>query len=118
MTTNTKYEEGAGGGNEKRKACNLPPDPDGLFKRAASRGNKVIAFYEELYPDPGRDWLVANLLHDLMHFCDRNGAIFGDFATDEANAHYLYDSLLEENLDDLGWEQRRERQAKGSPKQV
>ena len=49
---------------QKRK---LPIDPDGLFKRAAARGAKVIAMYDKLNPDLGRDYLVSNLIHDLMH---------------------------------------------------
>lgn len=51
----------------KRKLNKLPPDPDGLFERAAERGKIVFVMYEALNPGPSRDDLVSNLLHDLMH---------------------------------------------------
>jgi hypothetical protein len=84
------------------KTNKLPPDPDGLFKRAAARAKKVMAIYEHLNPGPGRDDLVGNLLHDLMHLCDRDRTL-GDFHEGHGLALWLYQDLLAENLCDVGW---------------
>lgn len=88
-------------GNTSRKRHKLPPDPDGLFKRAAKRGKKLIAFYEELDPGLARDDLVSNVLHDLMHLCDRD-EMHGNFHQGHGFALYLYQDLLAENLSDVG----------------
>ena len=94
-----------------RQSGRLPPDPDGLFKRAARRGKKVVAFYEELYPDPGRDWLVANLLHDLMHCCDRVPEL-GNVDEECVRAISLYVGLVEENMTDVELAKRQRRRSK------
>jgi hypothetical protein len=78
---------------QKRK---LPPDPDGLFARAAARAKKVIAFYEKMYPDPGRDCLVQNLIHDLMHLADRDPSL-GDIDEEAVWAIRMYDDLVKES---------------------
>ena len=88
--------------DSKRKVHKRPPDTDGLFKRAAARAKKVVAFYEELYPDPGRAWLLANLLHDLLHLCDRDRTL-GSFDKSHGRAFGLYEDLAAENMWVLDW---------------
>lgn len=83
------------------KTRELPPDPDGLFKRAAKRAKKVLAMYGQLNPGPERADLVANLLHDLMHLCDRDRTL-GDFHKEHAFALTMYQDLLAENIWALG----------------
>lgn len=78
----------------KRK---LPPDPDGLFKRSAARARKVVAKYENLYPEVTRDCLVTSLVHDLMHLCDRDSTL-GDFYENYVSALETYAGLVEQNL--------------------
>lgn len=56
--------------NAKPQKSKLPPDTDGLLKRAAARGKKVIAMYKSLNPD-AEGHLLSNNFHDLMHLCDR-----------------------------------------------
>lgn len=46
----------------KPEVHKLPPDPDGLFKRATARAKTVIAMYDDLNPDWARGDLVFNLL--------------------------------------------------------
>lgn len=82
--------------NAKTPMRKLPPDPDGLFKRAAARAKKVVAMYDDLYPDAGREFLVSNLLHDLMHLCDRD-ATLGDLNEEYVQAFRLYESLVAES---------------------
>jgi hypothetical protein len=84
------------------KSHKRPPDPDGTFKRAAARAKKVITFYEELYPDPGRAWLVANLLHDLLHLCDRDRTL-GSFTKSHGDALWIYEDLAAENMWVMDW---------------
>ena len=74
----------------------LPPDPDGLFKRAGRRAKKVIALYDLMNPGLGRDYLVCNLLHDLMHLCDRDPTL-GGFDESCGTALAVYEGLVEEN---------------------
>jgi hypothetical protein len=104
MATKTRRRSAQKGNSTKRplKQRKLPPDPDGLFKRAAARAKKVIAMYDELNPGLGRDSLVSNLLHDLMHLCDRDRKL-GDFHEEHGSALWTYQDLLAENMWDLGW---------------
>lgn len=74
----------------------LPPDPDGLFKRAAARAEQILVLYDDLFPDLDEDYLVTNLLHDLMHFCDRHPSLK---SFDEAHgfAVFTYERFVKEN---------------------
>ena len=80
-------------GSEKRKP---PPDPDGLFAECARMAEKVIAMYDRLNPGCGDESLVGNLLHDLMHLCDREPKL-GGFDEGYELAIYLYDDLTEKS---------------------
>lgn len=82
--------------NAKPQMRKLPPDPDGLFKRAAARAKKVVAMYDALYPEAGREFLISNLLHDLMHLCDRDASL-GDLNEEYVQAFHLYQSLVAES---------------------
>lgn len=87
------------------KPHKLPPDPGGLFESAASRAKKVLAIYDELYPEAGGvegGFLVTNLLHDLMHLCDREPKL-GNFHQKYAEAVGVCQDLLAENMWTLGW---------------
>ncbi|MFZ2980428.1 MAG: hypothetical protein WA085_05310 [Sphingobium sp.] len=74
----------------------LPRDPDGLFKRAAARAKKVTAMYDDLNPGLGRDYIVENLLFDLMHLCDRDAKL-GGFDNALGFAVQTYYKFIEEN---------------------
>jgi len=74
----------------------LPPDPDGMFKRAAARAEKVLALYDDLFPDLGEDYLIPHLLHDLMHFCDRHPTL-KSFDESHGFAIYTYERFVKEN---------------------
>jgi hypothetical protein len=82
--------------NAKPKKKQLPPDPDGMFKRAAARGKKVIAMYDDLNPGLHRKGLVDNLLFDLMHFSDRDPSL-GDSEKNYWGAVGDYERFVEEN---------------------
>ena len=89
------------GSKAKPQTRKLPPDPDGLFKRAAARGKKVMAMYENLNPDAEMNFL-SNLLHDLMHHCDRDLKL-GDFHQQHGFAVGTYKQFVAENMWALGW---------------
>lgn len=78
---------------QKRK---LPPDPDGLFKRAAARGKKVIAMYDNLNPGIGRDCLVWNLFLDLICLSERDPEL-GDVDEECVFALQTYEKFVKEN---------------------
>ncbi len=82
--------------NSKRKPDKLPPDPDGLFKRAAARAKKVIAMYDDLNLEVERDDLITDLIHDLMHLCDRDPEL-GEFDEKCGRAFNIYDGLVKES---------------------
>jgi hypothetical protein len=89
--------------NASKKATHKrPPDPDGLFERAASRARDVLAMYDVINPGLGDDYLVSNLLHDLLHLCDRDHRL-GNFHESHGSALALYQDLAAENICDLGW---------------
>ena len=44
----------------------LPQDPSGDFKRGAARAKKVIALYEKLSPGLDVEFLVSNIVRDLI----------------------------------------------------
>jgi hypothetical protein len=76
----------AKGGAEKSKPEALPPDPEG---RNGDRAEWAAAAIRHFQCHTGTDWedAVADLLCDLIHFCDREGF---DFAheLDRARMHY------------------------------
>lgn len=74
----------------------LPPDPDGLFKRAAARAEQVISFYDDLNPDWPRRDLVFNIIFDLMHLCDRDPKL-GSVDQAHGRAFEMYDEFIKEN---------------------
>ena len=50
----------------KPKNRKLLPDPYGDFKRGAARAKKVIALYEKLNPGLDGEFLVSNIVRDLI----------------------------------------------------
>lgn len=83
----------------KPQKRNLPPDPDGLFKRAARRGKKVIAMYDELNPGLARDDLVGNIVLDLICLSDRDPTL-GDVEEACGFALQTYELFVKENEED------------------
>ena len=65
---------------------NLPPDPEGMNGR---RAGYVAAAIHQFQSSTGTDWedAVADLLCDLIHFCDRESFNF-DKELDRARMHY------------------------------
>lgn len=80
----------------KAKGHQLPPDPDGLFERAAARGIKLISKYQDLNPTVDRRDLLGNILFDLMHCCDREPAL-GNVDEWCVYAIRMYDRFVAEN---------------------
>lgn len=78
------------------KQHKLPPDPDGLFKRAAARAKKAVAHYEMLNPDVTRDKLIANLVLDLICLSDRDPGL-GDVDKECVSALQTYNRFVKEN---------------------
>ena len=101
MPKKTRAATPAPASNAKLRNRNLPPDTDGLFKRAAARGKKVITMYKNLNPEAEGN-LVSNLLHDLMHRCDRDPKL-GDFHDEHGFAVGMYQEFVAENMWALGW---------------
>jgi hypothetical protein len=64
----------------------LPPDPEGMNDRRAEWGAAASRHFQ---CSTGTDWedAVADLLCDLMHFCDREGLAFHK-ELDRARMHY------------------------------
>jgi hypothetical protein len=61
---------------------NLPPDPEGQNDdRAASADVAIKAFARDTRMDTANEegrTIVADLLADVMHWCDRNDVAFAD----------------------------------------
>jgi len=77
---------------EPAAAKRLPPDPDEINDDRAEWAGKALA----AFMDCTRTWeedAVADLIADLMHWCDRNGQ---DFARELARGQGMY---REETLD-------------------
>lgn len=89
----------------KSKFVKLPPNLGDLFEAAAERASQLIAIYDCLNPGLKRKYLVTNLLHDLMHLCDRD-ATLGDFDSDNRFAQDEYEMLMEEHFEDLKYAKR------------
>ena len=87
--------------NAKLQKCKLPPDPDGLFKRAAARGKKVIAMYGQLNPDAEGN-LLNNLMLDLICLSDRDTKV-GNVHQEYVSAVQTYEKFVAENMWALGW---------------
>ena len=64
----------------------LPPDPEGKNDTRAGWGEQVILRFEAL-TGCDREDALADMLCDLMHWCDRNGL---DFARQVERAEYHY----------------------------
>ena len=102
MTTKAKRRSAYKIDPKKRslKQRKLPPDPDGLFKRAAARARKVIAVYEKLNPDAD-DHLVSNLVLDLICLSDRDPEL-GNVDEECVFALQTYQRFVAENMWSLG----------------
>lgn len=79
----------------------LPPDPDGLFKRAAARGKQVIAMYEKLNPG-AEGFLVSNIVRDLICLSDRDPKL-GNVDKECVFAVQSYQEFVAENMWAVGW---------------
>lgn len=64
----------------------LPPDPEGMNHRRSAWAGRAIAAFREATGTDEADAL-ADLLGDLMHWCDRKDFDF-DLALDRAKWHY------------------------------
>ncbi|WP_162888216.1 hypothetical protein [Sphingomonas mesophila] len=95
----------------KRK---LPPDPDGTFKRAAARGKKVIALYDDLNGEVERDGLVKCLIFDLICLSQRDPEL-GDVDEEYATARHTYVKFVKENEWIVGTPDYDSRTGKGIP---
>ena len=67
----------------------LPPDPNGWNASCAARAKKVIDSYLEIYPEADRQSVLLDLLHDLLHLCDRDPKL-GDLDERLVDALYCY----------------------------
>ncbi|MEJ7925761.1 hypothetical protein WG908_03205 [Sphingobium sp. AN641] len=63
------------------------PDPDGLNKECAARAKKTVELFCRL-SGATQETAVRDLLHELMHLCDRDPE-FGNFA-DELGWAFLF----------------------------
>ncbi len=71
----------------------LPADPDGMNDRRADwAATAIIAFIGENCTDECD--ALADLLTDLMHWCDRNGQVFLDELS-RATINYIADTTYE-----------------------
>lgn len=93
----------AGNAVRASKGRKLPPDPDGLFQRAADRAKVIVAMYDALNPFLGSDYLISNILFDLMHLSDRDPSL-GGYDEGEGRAHSIYEELVQENREMVRWE--------------
>lgn len=67
----------------------LPPDPDELNDARARWAGQAVDRYQELTGADDED-VLADLLCDLMHLCDRAAGLIGTFDTElfRARQHY------------------------------
>ena len=77
------------------KQHKIPPDPWKTNEECAARAKKVIAPYRKL---AGAEYAVFNLLHDLMHLCDRDPTL-GNLHEDYVFALENYEEHIDENYD-------------------
>lgn len=75
----------------KRKPHKLPPDPWDLNEDSATRARAVITIYQSM-SGSDRETLVRDLLHDVMHLCDRERDL-GDFGQQHRWAVNLYGAI-------------------------
>lgn len=54
-----------------------PPDPEGMNEQRAARAFAALLEYEHI-TNTDREDVVADLLCDLKHWCDRNGFNFNE----------------------------------------
>jgi hypothetical protein len=81
-----RLEARAEGEAAESKATGLPPDPKG---KNAERAEWAASAIRHFQCTTGTDWedAVADLLCDLMHFCDRESFNF-DWELNRAQMHY------------------------------
>lgn len=69
----------------------LPPDPEGMNEQRAGWADEAIRkFQRETSTDD--DCLLADLLADIMHWCDRKNYDF-EAALNSAREHYKEETL-------------------------
>jgi hypothetical protein len=79
------------------RAVEIPPDPERMNdERAEWASSALAAFMSQTGTD--REDAVADLLCDLMHWCDRNGQGFGRELA-RAQDHYAAETLGDESTD-------------------
>ena len=72
-----------------KRRTTLPPDPNGWNARCAARAHKIIDLYLELTPEADEQSVLLDLLHDLLHLCDRDPEL-GNLDENLVNALYCY----------------------------
>ena len=72
----------------------LPPDPDRLNEDRSSWAGAAITTFIHVTGTDEED-AVADLLADLIHYCDRKGTDF-ETALDRARGHYEAETAGEE----------------------
>lgn len=70
----------------------LPPDPDGLNESRAKRAAETLSAYVRI-GSTGEGSELYDLLVDLRHWADRNGADFDDVVT-KSKASYVEETKL------------------------
>lgn len=78
----------------KPQKLKLPPDLTGLNEGFAANARPVIALYHRI-SGADRETLVRDLLHDIMHLCDRDPSL-GNFHQQHGWAVNLYGALTQE----------------------
>ncbi len=70
----------------------LPPDPDGLNESRAKRAAETLSAYVRV-GNTDEESQLYDLLVDLRHWADRNGADFDDIVT-KSKASYVEETKL------------------------
>lgn len=86
----------------KPKNRKLLPDPYGDFKRGAARAKKVIALYEKLNPGLDGEFLVSNIVRDLICLSAHNPKL-GNVDAECVFAMDTYLDFAAENMWEAGW---------------
>jgi len=73
-----------------KRLTGLPPDPDGMNDKRAGWADDAISTYM-LATGSDMDVVMADMLSDLMHWCDRNETDFND-ALVRATRHYGFET--------------------------
>jgi hypothetical protein len=75
----------------------LPPDPEGMNdRRAAWAEHTLNEFMLQTGADPENS--ISDLLADIMHLCDREPELYGEFERqlERARGHYTSETTDEE----------------------